>query len=238
MNQLASRGDNKVSIHFFSKGTQVKIKAKTPFVKFELPKKAPKIDIKPPKGRMTTMAVGEEGGGKFPPGGGGATTLAVGEEGGGKFPPGGGATTLAVGEEGSGKFPFPGKPGKPVSDVFGGSEGGIKNPKPVTTMALGEEGGGIKFPPRIATPFIKAKAEALLKNGNVEFGKKAPAKSKIAGPEIPLKSERPFSYSAIPLKDGTFVIKKVLTGGIIAAKPGDGTYSAPILLGRIGSPVG
>jgi hypothetical protein len=48
--------------------------------------------------------------------------------------------------------------------------------------------------------------------------------------ERPLKSEHPYSYYAITLKnDPTHVIiKKVLTGGFVPAGPGDGSYSAPI----------
>jgi len=65
-------------------------------------------------GQVTTMAVGEEGGG-------GATTMALGEEGGGEV------TTMALGEEGGGE----------VTTMALGEEGGGE----VTTMALGEEGG-------------------------------------------------------------------------------------------------
>ncbi len=81
------------------------------------------------QGNISTMALGEEGGGYHPPGGS-VTTFALGEEGGGHFPPGGSATTFALGEEGGGCFPPGGSP---------------------TTLALGEEGGGI-WPPPPNTP--------------------------------------------------------------------------------------
>jgi len=72
----------------------------------------------PPR-RVTTYAVGEEGGGWV-------TTYAVGEEGGGTV------TTYAVGEEGGGR----------VTTYAVGEEGGGRPPGQVTTYALGEEGGG------------------------------------------------------------------------------------------------
>lgn len=61
------------------------------------------------------------------------------------------------------------------------------------------------------------------------FDQPAPKPGDILS-ERPLKSEHPFSYYAITLKnDPTHVIiKKVLTGGIVPARPGDGSYSAPI----------
>jgi hypothetical protein len=76
--------------------------------------------------KITTQAVGEEGGGLDKPGNGfDITTLAVGEEGGGLDKPGNGSkTTLAVGEEG----------------------GGFDKPR-ITTMVVGEEGGGFDKPP-------------------------------------------------------------------------------------------
>ncbi len=75
---------------------------------------------RPSPGRVTTYAVGEEGGG------GRVTTYAVGEEGGG-----GRVTTYAVGEEGGGR------PRQNVTTYALGEEGGGR----VTTQALGEEGG-------------------------------------------------------------------------------------------------
>lgn len=81
---------------------------------------------RPSPGRVTTYAVGEEGGG----GGGRVTTYAVGEEGGG-----GRVTTYAVGEEGGGG-------GGRVTTYAVGEEGGGRPPGQVTTFAVGEEGGG------------------------------------------------------------------------------------------------
>ena len=77
----------------------------------------------PPARRVTTYAVGEEGGG------GRVTTYAVGEEGGG-----GRVTTYALGEEGGGIGG--GRPGQVTTYALGEEGGG-----PVTTQALGEEGG-------------------------------------------------------------------------------------------------
>lgn len=59
-------------------------------------------------GRMTTYAVGEEGGQTPPSSGGTVTTFAVGEEGGTTPPSSGGTvTTYAVGEEGGGYPRYP-----------------------------------------------------------------------------------------------------------------------------------
>jgi hypothetical protein len=98
-----------------------------------------------PRGRPTTLALGEEGGSSpWPqrppagqPGGGtwgrrGATTFALGEEGGGHTP-----TTFALGEEGG--YPPQRPPGGGVVTTYAvGEEGG--SPPRVTTFALGEEG--------------------------------------------------------------------------------------------------
>lgn len=46
--------------------------------------------------------------------------------------------------------------------------------------------------------------------------------------ETPLRREHPFSYTALELKNGDVVVKRVLTGGFVPAKPGDGVYSAPL----------
>ena len=92
-------------------------------------------------GKLTTMAVGEEGGDNSTTkaageeGGGKLTTMAVGEEGGDNSTTkaageegGGNATTMAVGEEGGGKW----------TTMAVGEEGGDNS----TTKAVGEEGGG------------------------------------------------------------------------------------------------
>jgi hypothetical protein len=92
-----------------------------------------------PRGRPSTLAIGEEGGtSPWPPRhpagrpGGGATTFALGEEGGGRS-----ATTFALGEEGG--FPPQRPPGGGVVTTFAvGEEGGY--PPRATTFALGEEG--------------------------------------------------------------------------------------------------
>ena len=68
------------------------------------------------KGRVTTQALGEEGGGR-------PTTKAIGEEGGGGKP---GPSTRMRGEEGGGT----------ATTLAVGEEGGT-----ATTLAIGEEGG-------------------------------------------------------------------------------------------------
>ena len=82
-------------------------------------------------------------------------------------------------------------------------------------------------PPSVSQ--LNAVIERSLAAG-IEFNGKAPKKEAILA-ETSI-NKRPFSYTAIVLKsDPTHVIiKKVLTGGIVAAQPGDGSYSKPIPL--------
>ncbi len=68
-----------------------------------------------------------------------------------------------------------------------------------------------------------------LEAGEIEFGAQKPAN---AGSEKILKSEHPFTYYVVTLKDDPthVVIKKVGTGGFVPAQPGDGSYSEPIAI--------
>lgn len=77
---------------------------------------------------------------------------------------------------------------------------------------------------------LNAVIEKNLKGGKLEFTGKAPKKE-----DILTQSEvhhRPFSYTAIVLKSDPnhVIIKKVLTGGFVPARPGDGSYSQPVPL--------
>ncbi len=74
---------------------------------------------------------------------------------------------------------------------------------------------------------IASHAEALIKEGKLEFAGKAPKKIDILR-QFEVKNVRPFTYNAIQLKSGEIVIRKVLTGGFVPARPGDGTYTAPM----------
>lgn len=72
--------------------------------------------------------------------------------------------------------------------------------------------------------------ERHLQAGDLTFGAKAPKKEDIlTQAEV---HKRPFTYVAIVLKSdpANVIVKKVLTGGIVPAKPGDGTYSKPVPL--------
>jgi seryl-tRNA synthetase len=72
--------------------------------------------------------------------------------------------------------------------------------------------------------------ERHLKAGDLQFGAKAPKKEDIlTQTEV---NKRPFTYVAVVLKSDpdSVIIKKVLTGGIVPARPGDGTYSKPVPL--------
>lgn len=86
-------------------------------------------------------------------------------------------------------------------------------------------GGGIKQPfPHFPIPTpIFPNVEKL------KYDQPAPRPENIASERM-LKSEHPFTYYAITLKDDPthVIIKKVLTGGFVPAQPGDGSYSAPV----------
>lgn len=72
--------------------------------------------------------------------------------------------------------------------------------------------------------------ERHLEARDLQFGAKAPKKEDIlTQAEV---NKRPFTYVAIVLKSDPdkVIIKKVLTGGFVPAKPGDGTYSKPVPL--------
>lgn len=81
-------------------------------------------------------------------------------------------------------------------------------------------------PPSAAT--LTAAIERHLKANDLEFTGKAPKKEDIlTQTEV---NKRPFSYTAIVLKNDPtkVIIKKVLTGGFVPARPGDGVYSRPV----------
>ncbi|HEY0880986.1 MAG TPA: hypothetical protein VGD87_05630 [Archangium sp.] len=91
--------------------------------------------------------------------------------------------------------------------------------------------------PKVKLPPLAQLEKTFQANkANLEFGQPAPDPSNVAA-EIPLKSQHPFTYYAVILKDDPtkIVIKQVLTGGFVPAKPGDGTYSQPIDIGGSGS---
>ncbi|MDP3236311.1 MAG: hypothetical protein Q8S33_25285 [Myxococcales bacterium] len=81
-------------------------------------------------------------------------------------------------------------------------------------------------PPTAAA--LTAAVERHLKAGDLEFGAKAPKKEDILTQTSVHK--HPFTYTAIVLKNDPtrMIVKKVLTGGFVPAKPGDGTYSKPV----------
>jgi hypothetical protein len=97
-------------------------------------------------GKPTTMRLGEEGGSAPPPQKPGpprVSTRAAGEEGGNsprpKQPGSPRVPTRAAGEEGAG-----GKPPQVTSMGLGEEGGGTARPPQASTMALGEEGGAVK----------------------------------------------------------------------------------------------
>ncbi|MFT3706037.1 MAG: hypothetical protein QM817_00080 [Archangium sp.] len=88
-----------------------------------------------------------------------------------------------------------------------------------------------RLPPFIKPPPLSAVLEKHLKAGDLKFDGKAPMKEDIAK-QVVVKSEHPFTYYAITLKDDPnhVIFKKVLTGGFVPAGPNDGTYSQPVAI--------
>lgn len=69
----------------------------------------------------------------------------------------------------------------------------------------------------------------MLAKGQLHFDQPAPKPENVVSEKL-IKSEHPFSYYAVELKDqpGKVVIKQVLTGGFMPAQPGSGSYSQAI----------
>jgi hypothetical protein len=94
--------------------------------------------------------------------------------------------------------------------------------KPVVTQPAG----------RFASPAamqnaIKEHANKLIEGNKLEFNGKAPKKTDIAK-QFEVRNVRPFTYTAYQLKNGDVVIKKVLTGGFVPPRPGDGSFTKPM----------
>lgn len=73
------------------------------------------------------------------------------------------------------------------------------------------------------------RANALIEAGALEFNGKAPKKSDIAR-QFEVRNLRPFTYTAIELKNGDVVVKKVHTGGFSQVRPEAGVYTQPLKL--------
>lgn len=78
---------------------------------------------------------------------------------------------------------------------------------------------------------LSERVAAMLEKGQLHFDQPAPSPDNVVSEKL-IKSEHPFSYYAVELKDqpGKVVIKQVLTGGFVPAQPGAGSYSQPIPL--------
>ena len=76
---------------------------------------------------------------------------------------------------------------------------------------------------------LEATLDAHLKAGDLNFNNTAPRPEDVLSSRV-IKSEHPFTYTAIVLKDDPthVIIKKVLTGGFVPAGPNAGSYSQPI----------
>ena len=115
------------------------------------------------------------------------------------------------------------------------------------SLPKGSRFQGDKFTPADIKSFEKlANAPTLVKpptlkdlvkafdtfESQLKFGQPAPDPKNVLS-ETVIKSQHPFTYYAVRLKDDPnhVVIKQVLTGGFVPAQPGSGTYSQPIPVG-------
>lgn len=96
-------------------------------------------------------------------------------------------------------------------------------PMPKTT----ENVGGRFASPQARQAAISAEANKLIEGGKVDFSERAPKKADVAR-EFTVRNVRPFTYTALEMKNGDIILKKVLTGGFVPARPGDGSFTRPM----------
>ena len=96
-------------------------------------------------------------------------------------------------------------------------------PRPTSTT----QAGGRFSSPQARQTAITAEANKRIEGGKLEFTAKAPKKADVAR-QWEVRNNRPFTYTALELKSGEIVIKKVLTGGFVPARPGDGSFTKPM----------
>ncbi len=99
--------------------------------------------------------------------------------------------------------------------------------KPPAQPKRTEEAGGRFASPQARQAAISSEANKLIEGGKVDFTERAPKKADIAR-EFTVRNVRPFTYTALEMKNGDIILKKVLTGGFVPARPGDGSFSKPI----------
>jgi hypothetical protein len=99
--------------------------------------------------------------------------------------------------------------------------------KPPAQPRPTENVGGRFASPQARMAAISAEANKRIEGGKVEFSERAPKKAEVAR-EFTVRNVRPFTYTALEMKNGDIVLKKVLTGGFVPARPGDGTFSKPM----------
>jgi hypothetical protein len=93
--------------------------------------------------------------------------------------------------------------------------------KPTTNV------GGRFSSPQARQAAITTEANKRIDGGQLTFDQKAPKKADVLK-EFTVKNNRPWTYTALELKNGDIVLKKVLTGGFVPARPGDGTFTKPM----------
>src|SRR5687767_11591377 len=79
-------------------------------------------------------------------------------------------------------------------------------PMPKTTEAA----GGRFASPQARQAEISSEANKLIASGKVDFSERAPKRADVAR-EFTVRHVRPFTYTALEMKNGDIVLKKVLT---------------------------
>jgi hypothetical protein len=99
--------------------------------------------------------------------------------------------------------------------------------KPPSMPKPTENVGGRFASPQARQSAISAEANKLIEGGKVDFTERAPKKADVLR-EFTVRNVRPFTYTALEMKNGDIILKKVLTGGFVPARPGDGSFTKPM----------
>jgi hypothetical protein len=103
----------------------------------------------------------------------------------------------------------------------------VRAPSRPSQPAATQSTGGRFASPAARQNAIKEKSLALIAGNKLEFTEKTPKKTDIAR-QYEVKNVRPWTYTAIELKNGDVVLKKVMTGGFAPPRPGDGSFTKPM----------
>ncbi len=103
----------------------------------------------------------------------------------------------------------------------------VRAPSRPAQPAATQTAGGRFSSPAARQNAIKEHANALIAGNKLEFTERTPKKTDISR-QFEIKNVRPWTFTAIELKNGDIVVKKVMTGGFAPPRPGDGSFTKPM----------